>query len=357
MTLARPAREHAAPRSRRPLQRPVLRMDDVEALRALATRFGPGTDGPKVAALAACASRLPADARVLVAFHDVLLFLEAHPSTDDLLASTRRVLREVARIALALGQDGSERQRARLADSGLPGSEITAAFSHTIAAWLAQRHAACAEITGFGDDGAPLADTLALCLPRIEAEMLAAAGDPLQLLDEAKGATGARLRWLLRTLRRAGGTPALEAHLFESLQPLLTIRPGRSSLSRTRARAPVASPFLHTRPLVRHLEDPVAIIREPLPGPESLGAAARTRLIETARAALAMLARETDPVTWPSPGGVTLYEFGRGAAVALFPMHPSRRFALDSHTGYLMLRNGVPVGYGGAWPFLATART
>jgi hypothetical protein len=69
-----------------------------------------------------------------------------------------------------------------------------------------------------------------------------------------------------------------------------------------------------------------------------------------------MLARETDPLTWPSTDAVALYVLGRGAALALYPMHASRRFALDSHTGYLLLKNGVPVGYGGGWPFLATCR-
>ena len=37
-------------------------------------------------------------------------------------------------------------------------------------------------------------------------------------------------------------------------------------------------------------------------------------------------------------------------------MRPDRRGPLDSHVGMMLFKNGVPVGYGGGWPFLGTCR-
>jgi len=79
-------------------------------------------------------------------------------------------------------------------------------------------------------------------------------------------------------------------------------------------------------------------------------------LVDVARATLALLARETDPVTWPAIDGVRWFDLGRGMTIALYPMHPARRFALDSHVGFLLFKNSLPVAYGGGWPFLGNCR-
>jgi hypothetical protein len=61
-------------------------------------------------------------------------------------------------------------------------------------------------------------------------------------------------------------------------------------------------------------------------------------------------------VTWPAVDGVRCFDLGRGTTIALYPMHPARRFALDSHVGFLLFKNGLPVAYGGGWPFLGSCR-
>jgi hypothetical protein len=69
-----------------------------------------------------------------------------------------------------------------------------------------------------------------------------------------------------------------------------------------------------------------------------------------------MLGRETDPVTLCGSDGVEYLDLGRGVAIALYAMPPMRRFALDTHLGFVLFKNAVPVAYGGGWPFLETAK-
>ena len=71
---------------------------------------------------------------------------------------------------------------------------------------------------------------------------------------------------------------------------------------------------------------------------------------------LAALGRETDAIALAYGKGVRYYDLARGIALALYTMQPARRGPLDSHVGMMLFKNGVPVGYGGGWPFLGTCR-
>jgi hypothetical protein len=325
---------------------------DVRALRQAASRFGGDAAARKADLLhraVACAIDRP---RVLLDFRDTLRFLLAYPETPMLYRAALQALARVDALAVALPAAALR----SLAGTGVPGSAATATPTLDIARWLAHRHPGAADIDAFGDDGRPLAGVLALALPPLEAELTAADQDSLRLLDEAKGRAASRLAFLVDAIDAIDAAPAVRGLLFESLAPHVTIRAG-GTLARAVARGIAAAPYCHVAPLEKTVADPRDVMNEPLPPPRPLSTRQRSALIDTARATLAVLARETDPLTWPSRDGVTLYELARGASVALYPMDPARRFALDSHTGYLLMKNGVPVAYGGGWPFLATCRT
>jgi len=336
----------------RPLAARRLASADVRALRQAASRFGGEAAARKVGLLALAATRVIDRPRTLQEYRNTLLFLLAYPETPAIFRAARRELARIDAIASALPSAALR----PLAGSGLPGSAVTASFTLDIARWLARRHPGTADVDSFGEDGRPLADVLALALPPIEAELTAAAVDSLELLDEAKGRAASRLAFLVDAIDAIDASPTVRAHLFESLAPFLTIR-ASASLVRTASRGLATVPFCHTAPLHKAVASPRELIDEPLPPPRAMTARQRGALIDKARATLSVLARETDPVTWPSRDGVTLYDLPRGTSIALYPMDPARRFALDSHTGYLLMKNGVPVGYGGGWPFLATCRT
>ncbi len=71
---------------------------------------------------------------------------------------------------------------------------------------------------------------------------------------------------------------------------------------------------------------------------------------------LASLGRETDAISAAEPAGIEHHALGRGVTIALYVMAPGRRLPLDSHVGFMLFKNSIPVGYGGGWPFLTTAK-
>ena len=148
---------------------------------------------------------------------------------------------------------------------------------------------------------------------------------------------------------------ALRAHLFDSLQAFIAIEPADSMLSRTFVRGLPAPTFFHRDGLVRSVEL-ASLLEQPLPAPRRLTAAARRHVVDAGRAMLAALGRETDAIALAYPDGVAWHELGRGIAVALYTMEPARRSPLDSHVGMMLFKNGIPVGYGGGWPFAGTCR-
>jgi len=331
--------------------------DCVAALRACANRFGREPAARKAALLRECAGCALTDPAALLAYHDCLLFLLAYPESAALLATARRELARVASAARVMIETGPARLRAKLANSGVAWAPMTIAFGYDIARWLAEQHPRHAEIDSFADDGAALAALLRHALPLLEFEMLAAddaaSEDVLAIANE--GHRGTRLQWLVAQIVALPCTQGLREHLFDALKAFITINPGAGALSRTYVRGLPGTTYFHRGDLLRRV-DPRALISVPLAPSPALSSAQRAHLLDAGRAMLASLGRETDAISAAEPAGIEYHALDRGVTIALYTMAPGRRLPLDSHVGFMLFKNSIPVGYGGGWPFLGTAR-
>ena len=332
----------------------ILGLDDVREMRAAASRFAPGDRRRKLGLLRQAADSEIIAADVLIAWHDCLLFLLAYPDSRALHRAAGAELRRVAGIARTIVDGGPARERRRLEGSGLAFSPSTFAFGWEIARWLGERFPRNAEIDSFGDEGIPLAQVLSAALPPLEFSLAAGEDGSLELLDAARGGRS-RLAWLAAQLERLRCDDSVRALLFDALGAYLALRPQATTLSRTFVRGLPARPFIHTDGIARRI-DVASILARRLPRARSLDAAARTTAIDAARAMLACLGRETDPIALAYPQGVEWHDTDRGIAIALYAPRPDRRDALDSHIGMMIFKNGLPVGYGGGWPFAGTCR-
>jgi hypothetical protein len=331
--------------------------DCVAALRACANRFGGEHAARKSALLSECANCALTDPQPLLAYHDCLLFLLAYPESAALLAATRRELARVAAAARVMIETGPSRVRAKLANSGVAWAPMTIAFGYDIARWLAERHPRHAEIDSFADDGAALPALLRHALPPLEFEMLAAddvAAEEFLATASARH-RGTRLQWLVAQVATLPCTEGLREHLFDALKAFITINPGAAALSRTFVRGLAGTTFFHRGDLLRRV-DPPALISVALAPPHELASAQRAHLLDAGRAMLASLGRETDAISAAEPEGIEYHALGRGVTIALYTMAPGRRLPLDSHVGFMLFKNSIPVGYGGGWPFLGTAK-
>jgi len=282
-------------------------------------------------------------AEALLARHERLCFRRAFPRSAAELRRAERELAQVERLAV--------RHKGELRNTGIAGTTYHYPFNHAMARWLRERYGRAVEIDWPAYKRRPWDDVAALLsLVVAWAENEGLDDDDVPSWDwirTAKGADDRRtdLAWLLDVLAAQRFAPQLEAHLFESLN--LPIRWDLTGCrdAVTNARLP-ARPFFQKQLLT---ERPADFRQEVLraPGPlELLSPERADRVIHAARAALSQREREFHVIVHGHRREVYRVDAGRGLEIYVIGLVPALRLTLESDYGALLVRNGVPIGYG-----------
>jgi len=289
-------------------------------------------------------SRLPSVTR-FKALHKDLCFERAFPRT---LVQGREANDQLGRYHETVDKLVAA-QRRELADSGIAGTVVHYRFSFDVARWLARVAPGAVSI-----DWAELDDTLALdeLLHHI---LQPAEGDwfssgyvtTREWIDAARsGRKGTDFDWLLAQLEDRRSRPFLR-ELYDTADIPLAWNLGNDIYSKSTNVFPVAR--IHARENLRPRPRQVKKeIQRPVRSISRLPLEQGSRLIDVAMASLAARHRETYHFNFANPEEVYLANVGEGIAVAVFGLLPEYRFALECTLGYLILANGVPIGYGGA---------
>lgn len=275
--------------------------------------------------------------------HDRLCFARAFPHGP---AELRRVERDLA---------GFERRvrglRDELEDTGIAGTVCRYPWSHAMATWLARRYGRAVTID-WKEYRRQAWDEVAALLSLVvaEAETEGLDDEDAGSWDWVAHARGrsrtSDLEWLLARLRGLGLAPALERHLYEALSlPLAWDLTGcRDAV--THARLPVRSVFFHPGPLLGRPADFLAGVRGPAADLELLAPRRADRVIDAARAALSQREREFHVIVHANRDETYRFEAGRGLEIYVFGLVKPLRLTLEADYGSLLVKNGVPIGYG-----------
>jgi hypothetical protein len=141
-------------------------------------------------------------------------------------------------------------------------------------------------------------------------------------------------------------TSAVREMLFDGLDAPFVLKPGSDTPARTREKRTPGEVAYQTGPLRRGRPDVRKELARPPVSVRRLPRGDAQRLIDLARSAMVTRARDLDAFAYADAGDVTLIDCGDGLKLVLNSMIPERRFLLESNLGYLLLKNGVPVGYG-----------
>lgn len=286
--------------------------------------------------------------KALKEWHDLLLFLLAHPADAKEFAWAMTELERVAGIADDMARR-SERQRYALINSGMAGTPLQTTGTLYLTRWMLDRWGDRVELFSVEAPLEEFTELLRLLLPQLELETLdQPATDSHALLDRTFGPSRAtQLKQLVRGLDGLRLDERSREHLWSRMQVYVKVE-GVSGCGMTFARAPIDGPHALPEGLMRTI-DLTSLVNEPVSGPVRLSGRQQQEVVDTARTVLATLHRETDPVTFA--GAVELFDMGRGLRIALFHMDLVHRLPFDSYVGFMAFRNGVPLAYGGAWIF------
>src|SRR6266850_1574298 len=324
----------------------------VEALAAAASRYFPEDQSPKRALLESLAGCAVGHPETLLRFHEALCFLQAYPDAPEILELVDRALEAFPARVERLGRSA----RRRLHDSGIANSTLDYPFGFPMARWLASRFPRQAEVAWAGFTEADrLDETLSLLATTAEGDAFSEGGMGWRRwLRVAKG--GRRLtdlQLVLEVFERTGLPEETRDWLFESLSLPILWRPRGAGASRTLARIPSRPAFFHERGLERGGVDLVAALRKPLSLRRAPRPLAQT-MIDAARLAMATRQRELHAFAYPNPDDVLVADAGRGLRLVFIGIEPDFRLPLEGYYGFLALKNGVPVSYGGGWELFGT---
>lgn len=326
--------------------------DNLHAARSV---FGQVAERKKKAAVEELVTKPPRSARDLMRLHDDLLFMRAFPG--DL---------ETARISIAALHQ-FDRWIARLAksalnaldDTGMTGSTTRHIYEFPMAERLARHSKDEVEIDWprFGDP--TMLDPYLRAFMR-KSELDAFDSGEYSTREWIKLARGdgalSDFHWMMAAARGADLKPVTLDALWSAAEAQLEWRLKGSRWATTRnflARSPISVRLGFRRP-------PDAAerkISKPLKKIGLLPRAKARRVIELAQTALAVRCREVVAITYANVDEVYWCDLGEGVALAVICVAPTHRLQLETNTGYLLLSNGVPIGYGGVTPLFRQANT
>ena len=323
----------------------------VEALAAAASRFSLDERKGKLRLLDELAECPITQPDLLLRFHETLCFLQAYPDDRAVLARVDRALAGFRARVEGLGVAA----RQELRDSGVAGTTLDYPFGFPMTLWLTSRFPADVDIAWRKFEGADRIDeALSFLVAHAEDDALSEGGlGWRKWLAVAKG--GRRLtdlQLLLELVEQAQLPEATRDWLFESLE--LPIQWKLRGASRTRAKLPWSRPFFHRDGVKRAGFSFVREVTRQLPAIRRAPLVLAQVLIESARAALATRLRELHAFSHPNPDDVLIAEPGRGLCIALIGLLPKFRLPLEGYYAFYVLKNGVPVSYGGGWEVFGT---
>ena len=278
--------------------------------------------------------------------HSELCFARAFPCSRSERLDAHRQLLQFDEILSAL----PKKQGADLVDTGIAGTKIHYCFSFEVARWLARSSPDAVTIDWSElTNSEPLDDLLRQLLEPLEDEYFDSGyADTKEWVELASaGYAGTDFDWLMAQLGQKS-YESIWRQLYDAAEIPLAWDLTQSRYSISRNVFPTKSVVTREKGMRARPGKTRKEIQRPLASIPKLSKRDGGKMISVAMASLAARHRETYHFNFANPDEVYLADVGEGVAIAVFGLEAAHRFPLECTMGYLILSNGVPIGYGGA---------
>jgi hypothetical protein len=319
----------------------------LDQLDKLKTQFGP-KDAKRAQVLLERLSRHTfREPKSLIHYHELLLFLRAHPHNASIMRLTEAQLRTFVDRVAVLRERGVDLSTLEHPDvSGIAGTSVTDTFSFYIVRWLDQRYRSQLAIywDWFESEGR-LAETWPRFMPLLEEDANVEANVPYRAWLAAARGDQSEISWLIERFDELALPDKEKAELYDSQQIYLSWTPGFRS-SRTGMRLPAQPAFYHRSPFIQRREIRLTDELHAAP-PELRKLALRDgeRALDLAREASTIRYRELYGFTHGDPAHVYQADLGRGVQLFLMGLPAKKRLPLRAYHAAMIYKNGVPIGY------------
>jgi len=278
--------------------------------------------------------------------HTALCFIRAFPDSAE---HYRLAQHQLNRFEHRIRQINAT-ERSKLCDTGIAGTSLYYAFSFDVATWLAKHAAGSLSIEWGGSEDPPGLDELLTHLLQPSEDEYFDSGRVTgrEWIDMASVGSGRNdFDWLIAQLndeRLAG----FWSQLYDTADLWLTWDLSRTPCSKSLNTLPVDTVVPRQTGMRMFSGSAKMEIMRPVESVLQTSRREGMKLIDVAVASLAVRHRETIHFNRANPNEVYLADVGEGVFVAVFGLRQRHRFPLETTMGYLIISNGVPIGYGGS---------
>lgn len=293
------------------------------------------------------------DAKLLIRFHEALLFLRAFPQSAALVPKIEKLLggfHERVEKIRALGADMSVFDD--FDTSGIAGTTMQDALNFEAARWLTRRIPRNVEIAWEDyDEERAWGMAWPRFIPLLREDSDVEANIPWRRwLSAARGREPA-LEWFIRQFENlrvadARGEDRARGELYDSLRIPLRWKLANLKLSRTRNWQRPRKLYLHDGPLIARKEVSLAQeLARPKPRLTRLSRRAGEAMMRFVREVMVVRYRELYGTTLGDARSVVRAELGRGVVMYFWNLPPQWRLPLRAYVAGFTVKNGVPINY------------
>jgi hypothetical protein len=291
--------------------------------------------------------------KLLSSYHDLLLFLRAYPDNSRVLREAERQLGAFAARIERYKVSSRDANASRLLDRGVVGTPVSNVFTYRFVSTIARLYPRDVEIDWDAYDESAAANVAVVICPAISWHEKDAIDfsdedfDPQAWLRLSRGREHASslqaLLWLLST---SGLSWDLREMLYESAQIPVRWTLSEAAASKTGRRVPCERVFFQRRPALGRTTDFRAMLARPAAPLTPLPVVQGREYVRTITEVLGSRCRELMPLSGSSPHEVYVHEPGRGVRIVVYGSLPEIRLPLEANHGLMLIRNGLPIGYG-----------
>ncbi len=275
-------------------------------------------------------------------FHELLCFMRTYPDGPGVLKRTERLLDTFER------RSDLKKHSKLLINTGISGTRIDYSFYWVTADWLLRNWPDALQVRWDEpfENAHKLDVLLRSLLPYAELILLDESGfSPREWIERVKGPEETDAAFLVRRFQKLRCRNALREMLYEDLDVPMSINPGRNTPSRTTARYADSPIVFQSKPRSRKRPKLKKEIRKAPAKVTYVASDKGSRIINLARRSMVTRSREVDAFANASADDVFLVDCEQGLQFAGMGAIPERRHILESVYIFLILKNGVPIGY------------
>jgi len=282
-------------------------------------------------------------------YHNSLLFILAYPYNKEIRSLAER---ELKRLLKYVESKNKSLHSEFLLNSGITGTNMCASFSLVFNDWLLENFPDDVELDSMEGDKNEIVTLLHSTYDPVEAELKSEEKNIWKYFREEKlkGITSKKelFRFYIKNSLRLPGNNAFRESLFSSFGIYPRFKLGNLFPTLSNGRSGKGKLFYHDKGIIKRTTL-AEVFSAGAPTKIELTKKEKIKLAFLARGSMGSLMRETDPFSFPNHDETELLDMGRGITIALFYMRAEMKNPLQVYAGYLLLKNQIPMAYGGGW--------